>query len=267
MKRFVRISALVLALLLLTGCSMTDFEKDLNHLLGKDPIVPPGLVDPSVPADNVPTDNAPTVEPTEAAPEEVTEPVATQPTVPVDPAIAAGFGVVYADICLMLDNTSRDQEYRYATIGMVEVAIYEDTKEGRYSCITYALEDIDNDGSLEMIVLDAMGNTRILAIYALQNGEPVMTHEGWYRSRLYRLSNGELYKEGSNGAAYSIFGVGKQLWFTYPKGDDQMEIGYYYAADGSYDPAKAQEITPNEYAAKQEELSKMIAPFSAYSFT
>lgn len=267
MKRFIRVSALILALLLLTGCSMTDFEKDLNHLLGKDPIVPPGLVDPSASADNVPTDNAPTVEPTEAAPEEVTEPVATQPTVPVDPAIAAGFGVVYADICLMLDTGDWEQEYRYANMGMIEMTMGQDSKDARYSSITYALEDLNDDGSLEMIVLDAMGNTRILAIYALQNGQPVMIHNGWYRSRLYRLSDGSLYREGSNGAAYSTFEIGDQLWFTYPKGDDQMEIGYYYAADGTYDPAKAQEITPNEYAAKQEELSKMITPFSAYSFS
>ena len=263
MKRFVRISALVLALLLLTGCSsLSDFETDLNHMFGKEPLVPPGLVDPSAPADN-----AAATEPTESSPEEATEPATEQPTAPPDDAISAGFGVVYADICLMLDTGDWEQEYRYANIGMIEVIMGQDSKDARYSSITYALEDLNDDGSLEMIVLDAMGNTRILAIYALQNGEPVMTHEGWYRSRLYRLSDGSLYNEGSGGAAYSSFGIGDQLWFTYPKGDDQMEIGYYYAADGTYDPAKAIEITGDEYSAKQTELAKMITPFSTYSFT
>ena len=266
MKRFVRISALVLALLLLTGCSLSDFKTDLNHMFGKEPLIPPGLADSPAP-----TDDTTAEEPTEALPEEATEPATEpateQPTAPPDDAISAGFGVVYADICLMLDTGDWEQEYRYANMGMIEMTMGQDSKDARYSSITYALEDLNDDGSLEMIVLDAMGNTRILAIYALQNGEPVMTHEGWYRSRLYRLSDGSLYREGSNGAAYSTFEIGDQLWFTYPKGDDQMEIGYYYAADGTYDPAKAQEITGEEYSAKQTELAKMIAPFSAYSFT
>jgi hypothetical protein len=203
-----------------------------------------------------------------------TDPIET--TVPTDttetpatptPAASAGFGAVYADICRLLNTGVWDLEYTYATIGMMEVVESQNTKAGRYSSITYALEDINNDGSREMIVLDAMGNTRILAIFAIQNSQPVMTHEGGYRARIYKLVDGTLYFEGSNGAAYSIFEAYGQCWFTYPKGEDQLETGYYYAADGSYDPTKAQEITSDEYNAKQVEFAQKITAFSVYNFS
>ena len=165
-----------------------------------------------------------------------------------------------------LKDTLVKQLDAYANMGMMEVVNSLSTKEERYGSITYALEDIDKDGSLEMIVLDAMGNTRILAIYALQDGQPVMTHEGMSRSRLYKLSDGALYYEGSGGAAYAIFEAYGQRWFTYPKGEDQMEIGFYHAADGSYDPSTAQEITADEYNAKQAELAQQITAFTVYPF-
>ena len=225
-------------------------------------------------AATMPTETAPaetsaptdaTTMPTETTPMETTAP--TFPPATQTPAAAAGFDAVYADICRRLNTDSCDFEYTYVNSGIMEVVNPLGTKEERYSSITYALDDIDNDGNLEMIVLDAMGNTRILAVFALQNGQPVMTHEGGYRARLYKLSDGVLYFEGSNGAAYSIFGAYGQCWFTYPKGEDQMEIGFYYSADGSYDPIKAQEITADEYWVKQAELTQKIMAFSVYNFS
>lgn len=230
-------------------------------------------VETSVPVETVPTG---TIAPTETSPTETTTPVETAPvetTVPTvppatqSPAASAGFDAVYTDICRLLDSGSWELEYTYVSNGIWEVVIPLHTIEERYSSITYALEDMDNDGSLEMIVLDAMGNTRILAIYAFQNGQLVMTHEGWARARLYRLSDGTLYREGSNGAAYSIFEAYGHRWFTYPKGEEEIEAGYYYAADGSYDPNSAQEITCEEYYAKQAELTQMITTFSVYNFS
>lgn len=249
MKRTVLISVLIFALLLLTGCGDTSDLKE-----------------------NLPKPSAETTLATEAVPTETTAPT-TAATVPAEPpaaqnpAAAAGFEAVYADICQLLDTGSWDLEYTYANIGMMEVVNYYSTKEDRYTSISYALEDIDSDGTPEMIVLDAMGNTRILGIFALQNGQSVMTHEGWARSRLYRLSDGALYSEGSSGAAYSIFEAYGRCWFTYPKNEEQTEVGFYYAADGVYDPVGAQEITADEYNAKQVELAQMITPFSAYNFS
>lgn len=222
----------------------------------------------TMPTEPAPVETAAPIEtatmPIETAPAENTDPVA--PPATQSPAAAAGFNAVYADICRRLDTDSCDMEYTYVNSGIMEVVNPLRTKEERYSSITYALDDIDNDGKLEMIVLDAMGNTRIIAIFTLQNGQPVMTYQGGYRARLYKLSDGALYSEGSDGAAYSSFGAYGQCWFTYPKGEDQMETGFYYSADGYYDPIEAQEITADEYWAKQAELTQKITAFSVYYF-
>ena len=272
MKQFIRIVTLILVLLMLVGCSRpADPEKGSAISTTTETTIASELTDPvtTTVATEAPTDSVPaetTVPEETTAPEETIVPIATEDPVAEIPAVSAGFDAVYADICILLDTGSWDLEYAYANMGMMEVVNSLSTKEERYGSITYALEDIDNDGSLEMIVLDAMGNTRILAIYALQDGQPVMTHEGMSRSRLYKLSDGALYYEGSGGAAYAIFEAYGQRWFTYPKGEDQMEIGFYHAADGSYDPSTAQEITADEYNAKQAELAQQITAFTVYPF-
>ena len=267
MKQIVRISILVLVLLLLSGCqNLSASEKENRPGPNSETGVSADITDQVVTTPNDPATI--TTSPTVPDATETTAPMTTeQPVMPISHASAAGFDAVYVDICRLLDTGSWDLAYTYANTGMMEVVGPQNTKAERYSSITYALEDINNDGIQEMIVLDAMGNTRILAIFALQNGQPVMIHEGWYRSRLYRLSDGSLYSEGSGGAAYSIFEANGQCWFTYPKGEDLLEIGYYYAADGSYDPTTAQEITADEYNAKQTEFAQKITAFSVYNFS
>lgn len=244
MKHLIRITALVLALLM-TGCAGAADPNAETTAPTMEATVPTMVTEPTAPADTTP--------PETTAPAELT------------PA-SAGYEAVYADICRLLDSGSWDLEYDYATMGMVEVASFLETAQERYSSITYALEDLDGDGSVEMIVLDAMGNTRILGIYAIQDGQPVLIREGWARSRLYRLDDGSFYTEGSNGAAYAIFEAYGQRWFTWPKDEEQMEIGFYHAEDGSYDPAAAREITAEEYDAKQLELARKITAFDARNF-
>lgn len=263
MKRLTRLLVLFFVLSLLIGCSNSSDLKDTLPSISFETTLSTDCVDLTMPTDN---DSATfSTIPTTIPPAESTAP--TIPPATQSPAASAGFDAVYTDICRLLDSGSWELEYTYVSNGIGEVVIPLHTIEERYSSITYALEDMDNDGSLEMIVLDAMGNTRILAIYAFQNGQLVMTHEGWARARLYRLSDGTLYREGSNGAAYSIFEAYGHRWFTYPKGEEEIEAGYYYAADGSYDPNSAQEITCEEYYAKQAELTQMITTFSVYNFS
>lgn len=246
MKQFLRISVLVFALLLLTGCAAAADPTPETTIPTTEATLP---TEPTTPA----------TMPAETAPPETTAPAALTPA-------AAGFDAVYADICRLLDTGDWELGYAYATVGMVEVMESHSTREERYNSITYALEDLDGDGSVEMIVLDAMGNTRIIAFYAIRDGQPVLIREGGYRARHYKLDDGTLYSEGSNGAAYSVFEAYGQCWFTWPKGDDQMEIGFYHAEDGSYDPAAAREITADEYEAKQIELAQKITAFSAQNF-
>ena len=268
MKQIIRIFAFILVLLLLTGCeTRSESNRRYHAKIKRSGSTQTDTVD--LPTNDesestTPTDapvTIPTTVPTTTRP---TTP--EQPAVPNSPATSAGFGAVYAEICELLDSGSVDGDYTYISAGISEMAQNTASASARYSSITYALEDLDGDGKQEMIVLNSMGNTQILAIYAIQGGKPVMTREGWSRSRLYRLSDGQLYYEGSNGAAYAIFEVGTQRWFTYPTAD-MTDIGYYYAADGSYDPATAHQITEEEYNAKQTELSQKITAFSVYNFT
>lgn len=268
MKQIIRIFAFILVLLLLTGCeTRSESNRRYHAKIKRSDSAQTDTVD--LPTNDesestTPTDapvTIPTTVPTTTRP---TTP--EQPAVPNSPATSAGFGAVYAEICELLDSGNTDRDYTYISAGISEMAINTPSVSARYNSITYALEDLDGDGKQEMIVLNSMGNTQILAIYALQGGHPVMTHEGWSRSRLYRLSDGRLYNESSSGAAYSLFKVGSQCWFTYPNAD-MTDIDYYYAADGSYDPTTAHQITEEEYNAKQIEFSQMITPFSVYNFT
>lgn len=266
MKIFARISALFLALLMLAGCSKPNESKqneeaDTNESTPETTAVAPTTdVAPSTSA-TAPTSSVPTTTTTATTAPTTPE----KPAVPESPATSAGFGAVYAEICSYLDNINSDQNYTYVSTGIMEAAS-DSNVSTRYSSITYALEDIDGNGQKEMIVLNSMGNTQILAIYTLQGGQPTLTREGSSRSRLYRLRDGQLYWEGSNGAASAFFDVGGQRWFTYPNAD-YTDLCYYYAADGSYDPATAQQITEEEYTAKQMEFSQTISPFSVYNFS
>jgi len=257
MKRTVFLIILVFSLLL-NGCVGLPAPEE----------APDSCAETTLPTDDLADTSEPQGESVQTGPvepsEPQTEPVQTEPAEP--PAISAGFGAVYADICLLLESGDREREYSYVSSGMMEIVMFLSTEQERYKSITYALEDVDDDGNSEMIVLDAMEDTRILAVFAIRDGQILMTHEGWARARLYRLSDGAFYMEGSNGAAYSVFEAYGQRWFTYPKGEDQQEAGFYHAADGSYDPGSAREITREEYDSKQAELVAMITAFSTYSF-
>ena len=229
MKHWIRITVLLLALAILSGCTLPF---DHNH-----------------------NENNQKTASTEAT------------TQPASAADSAGYSAVDKDILQLLKSGSTEGNYTYITIGMKEVVAPIKSVTDRYSSISYALEDINDDSNPEMIVLDSMDNTRILAVFTLKNDAPTLIDEGWNRSRLYRLSDGSRYSEGSGGAAYSTFSFDAELWFTYPKNSDQTEIGFYYSADGTYDPAAAQEITTEEYHAKKTELTKKISPFSVYHFS
>lgn len=78
----------------------------------------------------------------------------------------------------------------------------------------YILKDLDRDGNDELIILsrDSLKPERfedfggmIYAVYALQSDKPVRVLESWTRSRNYLCTDGGIYNEGSDGAAYSTW--------------------------------------------------------------
>ena len=70
--------------------------------------------------------------------------------------------------------------------------------------------DLDGNGIRELMifVVGAHYDGVVCEIYTLQNGEAVNIKQSWSRSRSYLLTDGRIYTEGSNGAAYQIYHVG-----------------------------------------------------------
>lgn len=74
----------------------------------------------------------------------------------------------------------------------------------------YILKDLDQDGSDELIILSrgSLESSRyqnedmLYAVYTMKNGKPIRVLDSWTRSRNYLCTDGEIYSEGSDGAAY-----------------------------------------------------------------
>lgn len=77
----------------------------------------------------------------------------------------------------------------------------------------YLLKDINHDGKNELIILPMSlnggsledGGSMIYAVYTMQSDKPVRVLESWTRSRNYLCTDGGIYNEGSDGAAYSTW--------------------------------------------------------------
>ena len=114
--------------------------------------------------------------------------------------------------------------------------------------IGYTLLDINSDGVDELIFAeknDLQENNRILAIYTLKNNNLKLLDEGWSRKRLYLLDDNSIYNSGSNGAAYSIWGIYKindsadgletiDFYFT-EYNDSKNDWYWYHNTTGEYD--------------------------------
>lgn len=281
MRKLTRLTALALAVCLLAGCSYHEQEQK-KSFQNNDSVTSPAqgqeasLAETSSQA----TESAPPTQTTSPATETPTQNTTpTQPPSTQIPAHAAGYSAVYQDIYQLLTSGDRNQNYLFATTGIKEATSGTSTEAERFAAISYALQDLNDDGIQEMIVLDPHwtlpGNSRILALYTLQNGSPLLIDEGWARSRLYLLQDGTFYHEGSGGAAYSVFETrtlqgthmfSTGIWFTYPKDEAQTQGGYYYNATGEYSVEASIEITNEEYTTQQEALQQKIVTFNAYSF-
>ncbi len=131
-----------------------------------------------------------------------------------------------------------------AQYGVSEMLLYA-------SHVGYALQDMDGDGNHELILggigYDSGDDPCLFEIYTLVNGQPVSLYQSTVRARLYLMTDGKLYFEGSGGAASGYFSVMQcangSLQFLnglYTVLDDAAESGvsYYYTTSNQYgDPA------------------------------
>lgn len=143
----------------------------------------------------------------------------------------------YQDI---LDNayeviTHRDADFVeadeiFSYIGIWESGLGRNTDEA-LAGIGYTFYDVDGNGIEELIIMDTnkesdIWDNRILTMYSLLDGKPVLVIDGWARNRYYLLNDGTFYNEGSGGAAYTIFA-------TYRMAEDgvSIEVIDYYFSD------------------------------------
>ena len=187
---------------------------------------------------------------------------------------------IKADFISLFDNT--DKEFDGA-IGVSEI-INQRGKSEALDVIGYAVKDLSGDNIPEFIVgvidEDNKGS-EILALYTVKDEKPAFVFESMTRSAYFLMNDGNLFYQGSAGAAYSIFGsyaisengaelICNDYWFTYEKDKTSYEIGYYHNTTGEYDKAVSEElnITEDEFFNKQSALIAKktqtdLTPFSA----
>lgn len=74
----------------------------------------------------------------------------------------------------------------------------------------YLLKDLNGDGNDELIILprscleyrDVEERGILYAVYTMKDGKPIRVLDSWTRRRNYLCTDGEIYSEGSDGAAY-----------------------------------------------------------------
>lgn len=173
-------------------------------------------------------------------------------------------------------------------IGVIEMLSGTETEEA-LDTTGYAILDISGDGVPELLIGAISDETDanspgsvIYAGFSCPEGTPVCFLEGWARNSYQWLGDGAFFYLGSGGAAYSAFGtetiapdgaslVCSDFYFTYEKGENYGDIGYYHNTTGAWDPDTSEEIeTSNDAFWQLEEDLRAnvrtieLTPFSAY---
>jgi hypothetical protein len=98
----------------------------------------------------------------------------------------------------------------------------------------YALYDVDNNGTKELIIADK-SFSQIWAMYTIVDGQPVNLFYGWERNQYYLYDNGLIYQSGSSGAAYSDICIYKlqNNSLECVTSFHQRDTAIYYDAEGT----------------------------------
>ena len=116
----------------------------------------------------------------------------------------------------------------FSSPGIWETRIGRDTDEN-LSAVGYVLYDVDGNGIEELIIADtgeSVWDNRLLLMYSLLDGKPVLVIDGWVRNRYYLLNDNTIYNEGSGGAAYTTFAA-----YRMAKDGVSLEVIDYYFSD------------------------------------
>ena len=102
--------------------------------------------------------------------------------------------------------------------------------ESSLSLVGYALMDVNEDGTEELLIGD-IGNeetagTMIYNMYTLSDGEAVQVFEGWYRSSYTTMENGNFLYRGSASAFSGSYGL-----FYLPSDSIELACEDFYFTD------------------------------------
>ena len=115
----------------------------------------------------------------------------------------------------------------FSAVGIREAKMGRDTDEA-LAGIGYCFYDVDGNGIEELIIADTGPegwNNRILLMYSLADGKPVLVIDGWARNRYYLLNDGTFYNEGSSSASCTTFATYRMD----EKGIGLKVIDYYHS--------------------------------------
>ena len=200
-----------------------------------------------------------------------------------DVVIPKAYDVILKDIydALQSEEPLYDVENEYFSLGIMEEVMSISSAEDRLKAIAYCIMDINKDGVEELLIVvpnhAKSGCVIILDMYTIIEEMPVKVTEGWSRNRVYLLEDGVIYIVSSGGACYTNLELlslepgtdrltTKELYFTYPKGDNMTECGYYYSENGVYDVASAVEISGAEFEEFFDACNSINVEFEATTF-
>ena len=124
----------------------------------------------------------------------------------------------------------------------------------------YMIDDLSGDGVPELLIgstageeYDVTAGTMIYALFTAADGQTKLTLEGAYRNAYCILEDGSIFNQGSGGAAYHIFGLYnlsedgtaltcRDCWFTHEKDGNFEDIRCWHNTVGEMDPAVSEEL-------------------------
>ena len=144
---------------------------------------------------------------------------------------------------------------------------------GDVTKVGYSLEDLDGDGSTELLI-GAVGDPYIYAMYTVKDGEEVQIIDAGERNT-YRLgTDGVFVNQGSNSAAQSC-----TFLYTFEDGELKFQDGlisdftvdeknpWFYVTDENWDPSTYEPMETASAEAVLNQLESGIRPISYMPFS
>ena len=275
MFRQTRILCLLLAMLLITGCTVRgtgspdarESALQTGEAAEEEPVTSaspaPELTD--APAEPEPTEQ-PTQAPTEAPATEQPSPspAQAQPSAADLPWLAL-YEPVFENYRAVAGADPNSFDYSKDTYSVLTSY---DLVEGQPVMYGYLLRDVDGNGVPELLVgnMAADDGGIVHAMFTLVDNEPTFVLYSWARNRYYLTDSGEVYNAGSSGAMDSEYYVCslsgtilKPLYGCFTS-DEGGYGGFYTVSGGDRYSGSAREVSQEEFSRTLETMEAAIEP-------